>query len=377
MNTRMSERKEIVSGISALERTLEMLEYRVAEYPFGIHECIDDLVINGIPPFLVRLVIALLPFERKPLSAAGRIGVLWYLATWYRQCRMTRTGDLSARHIRVPLYIIREWMAEIKYHRKCDSLMKTFKPSIYKRKWIPIHEVMEEPDAVQIIETEANLTTDPTPRQFEEKKKLEPVRSMAPGTTSPNKKEATLEDLYLKTVGKKETSGMESRHAWLPTEDDKIQVFSPKETESRNIATAYKNWTIPDRNPAKPEEDTRNPQLGRGADKEDARERHVTGKEGPEEGGQINKYLIKDEQLLAFSFNKVTPTSQLVQSNESNNTNQPTKTEAFKNKNQTTEVEEYVTDEEEFDQPEQMSGEPQDANKGIRKVAKEKGVNRE
>ena len=48
------------SSISAIERTLEALEFKLADYPFGYHKYLDQLLLEGIPPLLLRVMIALI-----------------------------------------------------------------------------------------------------------------------------------------------------------------------------------------------------------------------------------------------------------------------------------------------------------------------------
>jgi hypothetical protein len=383
----MSKETEVVSSISAIERTLENLEYRVAEYPFGIHQCIDELLLEGVPPFFIRLVVGLLPCERWPLSAAGRIGVQWYLETWYKQCRLHKTGILSARNIRVPFHTIRKWLGDIKFHRKSADFLKTLKPSLYKKRWVPIQEELNEPDAVRIVEIEAHLIDPPSRGETLEPSidRMQmiptPLNSPTPmirQVTSVELKDKSLEDLYLKTVGTPAKSGVQSRKANIELAEDKVQVFSSKETESRDFTVEAQCQPEPTRNPRNIKEDTTNPRLGSGPDTKDVPRRHVIRSKGPKEGGRLNNYLIKDSKLLSLKFDKHSPVSKVIETGVplSLHLNSIQRTGEISNKQiDTTEVEEYGTEDEEFDQPDEYIQEPEDANASIQMGTEWDGAN--
>jgi hypothetical protein len=64
---------------------------------------------------------------------------------------------MSAKYIKVPFHTIKTWFNRIYRCKKHDDLLRTLKPSLIKRTWVPIEYDLQEPDAVRLIEIEADL----------------------------------------------------------------------------------------------------------------------------------------------------------------------------------------------------------------------------
>jgi hypothetical protein len=90
------------SSISAIERTLEALEFKLADYPFGYHKYLDQLLLEGIPPLLLRVMIALIHQKMLLKLKKRAITVSNWIVVWYDRVRENKTGSLAAPYIRAP-----------------------------------------------------------------------------------------------------------------------------------------------------------------------------------------------------------------------------------------------------------------------------------